>query len=156
MCIFHYTSIIKYSAYCNHGDVKFDELLYNRSNDYCQGALKSTFTVPRSDNEQGFFTLDKATAWIIKGDSFSYQSLTDLYTKKVKNYSGVSLVFVNTEDLTKENENVSKHKIKSYYLPLHREEGSGLWRALMWTYVQSGHCGVVNVMGSSKYMVYYS
>ena len=77
-----------------------------RFKDYCQTALKSSLAVPMSNGDEGVFTMNRATALVVKGGSFSYESLTHLFTTNGKNFSGVALLFLHMEEVTKEDENV--------------------------------------------------
>ena len=67
-------------------------------------ALKSALDVPASTED--VFVLKKTTAMMVMGGSFSYESLTRLFTTRGKNFSGVALLILKTERITKEEENV--------------------------------------------------
>ena len=71
-----------------------------------------------ASNSEDVFTWNKATALMVRGGSFSYESLTRLFTTRGKNFTGVGLLFLKMENMTKEDENVwSAHYLtnNNYY-----------------------------------------
>ena len=90
----------------NHQSINlYRNIITHRFKDYCQTALRSSLDAPASNSED-VFMLNKATALMVRGGSFSYESLTRLFTTRGKNFTGVGLLFLKMENMKKEDENV--------------------------------------------------
>ena len=72
-------------------------------------ALKSCLEVPETNSED-VFTRNKTTALIVRGSSFSYESLTQLCTNHSKNFTGAALLILKMEQMQKQDENVCVHR----------------------------------------------